>query len=132
MADSQHPAFTRAKDHGDDFPYVVVRFAACAYGKAQVEYVPGIPMPRTEGTIVQIPERKADSPEGLAFARREALIDALLGFTARSRIRMCAVFGPNDAVYVEPDGTVKKSNERPSGGVIFHDPPELPSHGILQ
>ena len=132
MADSQHPAFTRAQDHGDDFPYVVVRFAACAYGKARVEYVPGIPMPRTEGTIMQVPEPTAYSPERLAPARRAALIDALLGFTARSRIRMCAVFGPNDAVYVEPNGTVKESNERPSGGVILHDPPELPSRGRPQ
>ena len=47
---------------------------------------------------------------------REALIEEVKVQVNSGRFRMCVVFGPDDAVFVEKDGVLNPSTTQPSGG----------------
>ena len=50
---------------------------------------------------------------------RDALIEVVKHKSNERRIPMCIVFGKDDLLYINPDGTAKQSTEAPSGGVLF-------------
>lgn len=94
-------------------PYVVVRFMACIYARRSVWFGVGLPE-RGHDLVVPIPPPRG--PE-LTPQERRAVIDAALAATVDTGFRRCVVFGPGDAVYVEPDGRAWSSDQPPSGGV---------------
>ena len=99
------------------YPHVIQRVMATVYQKIQVLYCTDkIRAPK--GWIHILLESPSRDPEGnLTSEARKALIDVLKELTRTSGFRMCAVFGEQDAVYVEPDGQANHKNEPPSGGI---------------
>lgn len=107
------------------YPYVVVRFMAAAYGRRSVRFVPTtepIVEPSTDNMIIQDDETATTG--ALSGAARQKLIARVLADVKRSGLRMCCVFGPDDAAFCERDGSVKFSQEAPSGGMQI-DPPMM-------
>ena len=45
------------------------------------------------------------------------VINAVVGFVLHRGFRCCVVFGPDDVVFCEPDGTTTASAQRPNGGI---------------
>jgi hypothetical protein len=82
------------------YPHIIIRWMSCAYGRRDVVLPPGI-MPGEP-----IP------PD----VRAELVADLLVDCKATG-LRMCLVFGEDDAVYCEPDGKSSQSTSCPSGGV---------------
>jgi hypothetical protein len=100
------------------YPYVVRRIMAAVYQQLEVVFTtdPSDPPPRKAiHILIDQPARNAEGD--LVEKARMALIDVLKEVTRTSGFRMCAVFGEQDSVYVEPDGQVNWLNEAPSGGV---------------
>jgi hypothetical protein len=99
------------------FPRILIRYQACVYGSLPVFFIDrgSPPSSALRGVWVEVHGGAgAESTE-----QRRAFVALLLALAARTGWRMCAVFGPNDCVYVEPDGTIRASSEGPSGGVAW-------------
>jgi hypothetical protein len=58
------------------------------------------------------PETSALDPDARKF-----LADAVLTAVRRTGFRMCLVFGAQDALFIEKDGSMNPSNDPPSGGL---------------
>lgn len=112
------PELKRSKD----FPYVVIRFMAAVYGKRKVRFVrPG----QREGerfTSMRVEVAEPTPPgQPISAAERAALIERVREDVRAKRCRMCCVFGPNDSVYCEEDGSTRAHTEAPSGGARLDD-----------
>src|SRR5947207_15521717 len=87
-----------------DHPFVIIRWMACAYDQRPVWFGPEwLVDPRRLAIVVRDPGGEGVDREA---KRREALLAKLRELTARTGRRMCAVFGREDAVVVEPDGSM--------------------------
>ena len=60
--------------------------------------------------------RRVGVPEGLNAG---ALIEVVRSRSSSLNRRMCLVLGSEDCWYLEPDGSMKWSDDPPSGGVII-------------
>ena len=96
------------------YPYVIVRIMAAVYSERRVTFeVSG------QGTsVVYVPfeNEPRDGDGNLNPRAREALIEEVKVQVNSGRFRMCVVFGPDDAVFVEKDGVLNPSTTPPSGG----------------
>lgn len=54
-----------------------------------------------------------------AIEKLQLLIRRIQLITAKRRIRMCIQWDEKTAYYIEPNGTILKSSEGPSGGVLI-------------
>ena len=99
------------------FPYLVVRLMPAVYNCYPIEFA-------WNGNTSSIPEALTlfepnpfDADGNLTPECRRKLIE-LVGFEARETgFRMCVVFGPKEAVYVEPEGAILEASQLPVGGV---------------
>lgn len=102
----------------DRYPYVIVRLAACVYCRREVEFC-ATPTPfefwSRQPFRVHVAAPYEDG--ALTDEARRALIDEVAARVQAAALRMCAVFGPADAVYCEPDGGRQPSAQPPSGGI---------------
>ena len=107
----------------ETYPYLVIRPMATVHSKRVIEFVEQKTVtsahPDAYVTVV-CPE--PFSGGNLTDQARDALIEAVKHKSNERRIPMCIVFGTNDLLYINPDGTTKPSTEAPSGGLWF--PPE--------
>jgi len=100
------------------YPYVVRRVMAAVYQQLEVVFTTAPADSSIRKAIHILMDQPARDDEGNLVERaRLALIDVLKEVTRTSGFRMCAVFGEQDSVYVEPDGRVNGRTEAPSGGV---------------
>ena len=100
------------------YPYVVRRVMAAVYQQLEVAFTTAPSDSSTRKAIHILMDQPARDDEGnLVEKARIDLIDVLKEVTRTSGFRMCAVFGDQDSVYVEPDGRVNCRPEAPSGGV---------------
>jgi hypothetical protein len=102
------------------YPFVVLRAMAAVYVKRPVRFVdePSEPMNKV-GIVVHCPgalRRGKLSPEA-----RQRLIETVKDQVRTGGYGQCIVLSPQEALYVEPDGTVKQSTHPPSGGVVLKD-----------
>lgn len=101
----------------DVYPHVVVRWQASVYG-CKIFRFEG--EPRSGQTLGVACHR--DAPDA-----RDKMLDRVHGLVLRFGLRMCVVFGPKEVCYLEPDGTRKLCDERPSGGIRYDGPdPDAP------
>src|SRR4051812_13077452 len=96
---STSEAVTRPLADPDVYPYFVLRHMPTVYSRGK----PNVPAKH----------RQADGR--LTTEGREAVIEHVAGISARNHKSCCAVFGPDDAVYCEPDGSRQPS--KPGAGV---------------
>lgn len=101
--------------HGQPpFPYVVVRLFPATYERMSVRFTLDKGGPLVSGEVL---EREVLVQEEREGDRRRLLVNRLIELSSASGRRMCAVFGPADAVYVEPDGAERPSADIPIGGM---------------
>jgi len=95
--------------NNSEYPYAVDRLMACVYRRLPLAFGLGLSTPYDALRV------SFAAPLGaLSQAHRDAAIEAAALRSIESRRRMCVVFGPDDAVYVEPDGS--RSVAPPPGG----------------
>ena len=108
--------------HGEDsspsragqFPYVVIRHFAATYEWMPVRFVEDAAGLSQSGDTLLVPV--TDSESEASDHSRAALVERLVDLSRSTTSRTCAVFGPDDAVYVEPTGECKASRDIPRGG----------------
>jgi len=114
------------------YPYLVVRWMGSVYQTVPVVLVPPgsallLPKLNVNGVIQQgdlsIPD-PAPTPgtdykkeNEWTVGRRAAMIDVAIILSKRMSKNVCAVFGGEDSVYVDPTGRQQVSNQPPSGGM---------------
>ncbi len=108
--------------HGQDFspgragqfPYVVIRHFAATYEWIPVRFVEDATGLSQSGDTLLVPV--GDSESEASDHSRAVLVERLVDLSGSTTRRTCAVFGPDDAVYVEPDGDIRASCDIPRGG----------------
>ena len=99
------------------YPYVIKRVIAAVYQRIEVAFGTGKLHSPHKGIHIMTKDHPYDTDGKPTLEARNALIEVLKEVTRTSGFRMCAVFGEQDSVYVEPDGLVNQKTEAPSGGV---------------
>lgn len=102
-----------ANSHAE-YPYVVIRHFAATYERRPVRFVEHRAHATTPGGALLVPVDPSEL--GAAATRRAALVQRLVELARSTTRRTCAVFGPDDAVYVEPAGETKASSDIPRQG----------------
>lgn len=96
------------------YPYLVVRYMACVYRRRPVWF--GIGLSQSPEALIVPGPTPADRSR-LTPAQRDAVVEAASKACIESGFRHCVVFGRQDAVYVELDGSRSSLDAPPSGGV---------------
>ena len=118
---------------GDDpiFPYLVVRLIPGFYVNERIHVGPRPPAGRNQWSIVVV------HPEPWKEGRlrpdvRQAVIDQVIArCLAQKTFRMCIVFGKDEQVYVEPDGTADVTRDQvPGMSMGLTADGELPDLGL--
>ena len=91
----------------DTYPYLVLRLIPAAYAFQPVTFIDEPPVP----SELRVAQRR-NSP-----AAREAVLQAATVRVVKLGLRVCVVFGPENCVFIELDGSRSTSTKRPSGGV---------------
>ncbi len=104
--------------HVPTYPHIVVRWVATVYAHRDVHFAPPPehdPEHPDFDLYVDLPEpadRRCLNP-----GERAAIVNVALHRPLYARFRRCVVFGPDDVVYVEPDGSTDTGVRPPSGGL---------------
>lgn len=99
-----------------EYPYVVVRVFEAIYERRPVMFLPsGAVRPASDAIVLTHPHPFSEG--ALVPECRDLLVQHLGRLSSVRGQRMCAVFAPDDAIYVEPDGTIKPSSQPPTGGL---------------
>ena len=105
----------------DAYPHVVVRYMATVYAQFGVKFVESgeeaSKLDTVEDAFVVVYPRPYTVDEQLTPEARKALVEVVQCASQKTNHRMCVVFGEQDCVFVEPNGTAKTSIEPPSGRI---------------
>ncbi|BDW81105.1 hypothetical protein MACH24_05430 [Erythrobacter sp. Dej080120_24] len=111
------------------FPYVVIRLAATVYQCERFALGQGSPSARIARNNSHLIHPGVDEATGAldADARRFLEVTAL-NAVQKFGFRMSIVYAADDCVYLEPDRSVNRSKQPPSGGISltvdFGKPPQ--------
>ena len=109
----------------ETYPHLIIRPMATVYSKRVIAFVAQATATLTHPDAYVTVKCAEPFNEGrLTDQARAALIEAVKHKANERRIPMCIVFGKNELLYINPDGTTKPSVEAPSGGLWFT--PEQP------
>ena len=104
----------------ETYPYLIIRPMATVYSKRTIAFVESeTEIPHHSDAYITVVCLEPFRDGNLTDQARAALIEAVKHKANERRIPMCIVFGTNDLLYINPDGTTKQSTEAPSGGVWF-------------
>ena len=101
-------------DRGGQFPYAVIRHFAATYEWMPVRFVEDAADLSQSGNTFLVPVFQSENEA--SDTDRAVLVERLVDLSRSTERRTCAVFGPDDAVYVEPTGECKASSDIPRGG----------------
>ena len=103
------------------YPQLVTRLLAAAYLCQRVVLVRDpLRCGRSDNSqYYGVLDPAPDAGEALTAARRAAVVAAAREASDRLQLPCCAVFGPLDAVYVQPGRTETKAGVAPLGGARF-------------
>lgn len=90
------------------FPYLVVRLIPTLYQHEKIFVGPTPPKNATPRNIVVVHPDPWDGDRLRPEVRQEIIEKAIALCVRVKRFRMCVVFGEDDQVYVDPDGTTKE------------------------
>ena len=103
------------------YPRITVRYLPAVYAQFGVKFVESkdaaSKLDTVEDAFVVVYPRPYTVDEQLTPEARKALVEVVQCASQKTKHRMCVVFGEQDCVFVEPDGTAKLSTEPPSGGI---------------
>lgn len=110
-ATARHRQVGRA---GEDaaFPYVVIRHFPAVYEQLSVRFMADPSPSETPDDIflVLLPTAAEEVP---AEGHRAFILSSLSNFSHTAGKRTCAVFAPEDAIYIEPSGETRASSDIP-------------------
>lgn len=101
------------------YPHIIVKYIPTVYGVRWIEFVgPKKKSGQAPGTlVVKVPcKGKAIVEDKLTEAGREAALKQTRKLAKKERREACLVISPDEALYVDPDGTVT-SGLPPLGGI---------------
>ncbi len=103
------------------YPRITVRYLPAVYGTFAVKFVASedaaAKLGEVKDAFVLLCPKPFTASEQLTPEARKALVEVVQCASQKTRHRMCVVFGEQDCIFVEPDGTAKLSAEPPSGGI---------------
>jgi hypothetical protein len=113
------------------FPYLVIRLIAGFYTNEKIHIGPWPPVNRKSGWIVVVHPDPWENGR-LRPEVRQAVIDQVIArCRAQKAFRMCIVFGKDEQIYVEPDGTFKVERDKvPSMSLGVGADGKLPALGM--
>ncbi len=98
-----------------EFPYAVLRHFSAVYQRMPVRFIEDVIEPLANRKVLLVPIGPFERGRSMDH-RRIQLVARLAEISSLSGRRACAVFGPADAVYVEPTGQTRASADIPRGG----------------
>lgn len=99
-----------------EYPYIIVRLMPAIYSRRSILFEADA----CSDKDLVIPDNQPYDKSGkLTKEARDEVISATLQAVKRTGFRMCAVFGKNDCVYCEPDGSTEKSGDCPNGTTLI-------------
>jgi len=100
------------------YPYLVVRLMSAVFQREDITLHPGSPSVHIghRDTFVHHPQ-PFDADGAVSADCRALLIAGTLEAVQRTRFRMCLVWAADSCTFVEFDGSVKHSDDPPSGGL---------------
>ncbi len=106
-------------EEAEQFPYLVVRLMAAVYYRYPIEFAWNGNTSSISEALILFEPNPFDADRKLTLESKRKLIE-VVSFEARETgLRMCVVFGPMEAVYVEPEGAIQEAAQPPvSGGDI--------------
>jgi hypothetical protein len=111
-ADRSHKLVKVAVGDKPVFPYLVVRLIAAVYVNEKIHIGPWPPVNRKPWWIVVVHPNPRENGR-LRPEVRQAVIDQVIArCRAQKSFRMCIVFGKDEQVFVEPDGTFKVERDK--------------------
>ena len=105
-------------------PYLVVRTTDAVYQREPIKVMKGAHPIAQIGTgccFIMHP-RPLNEQGSLTAEFRSFLIGAVQNAVVATQFRMCLVWSSSSCAYVELDGSVRDSDEQPSGGVRLPQP----------
>jgi hypothetical protein len=101
------------------YPRLVIRIYSAVYSRVPIDLKCAQPAEaKIASSRATLCHPGIDPKTGtLDPAARQFLADAVLTAVRRTGFRMCLVFGEQDALFIEKDGSMSPSNEPPSGGL---------------
>lgn len=103
-----------------EYPYLVVRLMSAVYQRERIYIRQGDPAVHIGyGSCFLRHPQPFDEGGRISSDCRKLLLDGVLAAVLRTRLRMCVVWAPDKASYVEMDRTINKSNSIPSGGIML-------------
>jgi len=111
------------------FPYIVIRLAAAVYQCERLALSHGSPSARIAHKNSQLIHPGVDEATGALDADARWFLEiTALNAVQKFGFRTSVVYAADDCVYLEPDGSINRSKEPPSGGVPltveFGSPPQ--------
>lgn len=120
--------------HSYRFPYIVEKYASTVYRIIDIDFAEQMSEKSNQESLT-IEEKDPFTNGFLKEEVRSTIIEIISKMSAKNKKSMCAVFDTKDCVYLEPDGSIKKSDNPPSGGIDMFDtfsPPVRVLDGLEQ
>jgi len=95
------------------YPYLVCRIMTAVYASYPIEFVHNASIKPDKGFFAIVSLEPFQNDGTLKSETRETLITIVSNLCTERHARMCLVFGPKDAVYCEPDGSVNPKDDIP-------------------
>jgi hypothetical protein len=101
------------------YPRLVIRIYSAVYSRVPIDLKCAQPAEaKIASSRASLCHPGIDPETGaLDTDARQFLADAVLAAVRRTGFRMCLVFGEQDALFIEKDGSMNPSNDPPSGGL---------------
>lgn len=113
-------------DGTGDYPILVIRLMHGVYQGEKVRVRRGPPSVSLKVSKSLLQHPKAFKANGqISQEARDLLVKAVLAAVRQTGFRICIVWGPAWCSFVEPDGSIKRSFEPPSGGFRLRSPVDL-------
>ncbi len=105
----------------EQFPHLVVRLMPAVYSWYPIEFLLQNGSRLHSKALILLEPEPFDKDGGLTADYRRELIETVR-FEAKARgLCMGIVFGLKEAIYVEPDGRLRKKPDLPSCGIIDYN-----------
>ncbi|MEI8172711.1 MAG: tetratricopeptide repeat protein [Deltaproteobacteria bacterium] len=103
-----------------EYPYLVVRLMSGVYQRERIYIRQGeAAVYIGHGSCFLRHPDPFDEEGIIREGCRKLLLDGVMAAVLKTRLRMCVVWAPDKASFVEMDKTINESNEPPSGGITL-------------
>ena len=102
------------------YPYVIIRWMAAVYGEKRIVFINEGESVYDDGSFI-VADRCPIENSCLTSQCKERIIRLIQTLSKDTKLSMCLVLAEDQAVYIEPNGSITTSNNPPSGGIQLND-----------